>query len=156
MRLNSEVLNVARGALSPWSMRAPPAPSKAPRRPGERGPAHAQKASRSVTLELLLSSMVQGLFTSKGEILRFRARSVSGTLLWSSATFERNCPMSMHSHLAELERRHKALDKEIESEKLNLAADDLHIVELKRKKLLLKDQIEKLRMRSDEPERTLH
>jgi hypothetical protein len=109
-----------------------------------------------VTGELLLSSMDQALFNSEGEILRFRTRSVSGTLLWSSATFERNCPMSMHSHLAELERRHKALDEKIESEKLNLAADDLHIVELKRKKLLLKDQIEKLRMRSDEPERTLH
>jgi hypothetical protein len=68
----------------------------------------------------------------------------------------RNCPMSMHSHLAELERRHKALEREIESEKTHPATDDLHIVELKRKKLLLKDQIEKLRMRSDEPERTLH
>jgi hypothetical protein len=109
-----------------------------------------------VIAELLLGSMVQGLFHSEAEFLSFRASSLSGTLLWSSATFERNCPMSMHSHLAELERRHKALDKEIESEKLNLAADDLHIVELKRKKLLLKDEIEKLRMRSDEPERTLH
>jgi hypothetical protein len=62
--------------------------------------------------------------------------------------------MSMHSHLAELERRHKALEKEIETEKLHLSADDLRIVELKRKKLLLKDQIEKLRTRTDAP--TLH
>jgi hypothetical protein len=72
------------------------------------------------------------------------------------SNLERNCPMSMHSHLVELERRHKALEKEIENEKLHPATDDLHIVELKRKKLFLKDQIEKLRMRADEPERTLH
>lgn len=64
--------------------------------------------------------------------------------------------MSMHSHLAELERRHKALEKEIESEALHPSTDDLHIVELKRKKLLLKEQIEKLRARDDAPERTLH
>jgi hypothetical protein len=62
----------------------------------------------------------------------------------------------MHSHLAELERRHKALEREIETKTHHPAADDLHIVALKRKKLFLKDQIEKLRMRSPEPERTLH
>ncbi len=62
--------------------------------------------------------------------------------------------MSMHGHLSELERRHKALEKEIETEKLHLSSDDLRIVELKRKKLLLKDQIEKLRAHSVEP--TLH
>lgn len=64
--------------------------------------------------------------------------------------------MSMQSHLAELERRHKALEKQIESEKTHPGVDDLHIVELKRKKLLLKDQIEKLRVPSHEPERVLH
>lgn len=64
--------------------------------------------------------------------------------------------MSMNSHLAELERRHRALEKEIETEKLHLSSDDLHIVELKRKKLAIKDQIERLRSGADEPERTLH
>lgn len=64
--------------------------------------------------------------------------------------------MSMHSHLADLERRHRMLEKEIETEKLHPSSDDLHIAELKRKKLAIKDQIEQLRMRSDEPERVLH
>lgn len=64
--------------------------------------------------------------------------------------------MSMHSHLAELERRHKALEKEIETEKLHPSTDDLHILELKRKKLAIKDQIERLKTHADEQERTLH
>jgi hypothetical protein len=67
---------------------------------------------------------------------------------------ERNRPMSMHNHLAELERRHKALEREIETEKLHLSTDDLRLVEMKRKKLLLKDQIQKLRTHGDLP--TLH
>ncbi|MDB5649045.1 MAG: hypothetical protein JWL62_565 [Hyphomicrobiales bacterium] len=62
--------------------------------------------------------------------------------------------MSMHSHLNELQRRHKALEKEIETEKLHLSTDDLRLVELKRKKLMLKDQIEKLRTTTEAP--TLH
>lgn len=72
------------------------------------------------------------------------------------SNFERNCQMSMQNHLAELERRHKALEREIETRALHPASDDLHIVALKRRKLLLKDQIEKLRKRSSDTERTLH
>ena len=64
--------------------------------------------------------------------------------------------MSMQNHLAELERRHKALEREIETRALHPASDDLYIVALKRRKLLLKDQIEKLRTRSSGSERTLH
>jgi hypothetical protein len=105
--------------------------------------------------ELLLSSTHQGFFISQAEFFIFRAGWTSCTLLWSSA-ISKGMPMSMQSHLAELERRHKALEKEIESEKLHPAADDLRVVEMKRKKLFLKDQIVKLRSRSDEPERTLH
>ncbi len=55
--------------------------------------------------------------------------------------------MSMQNHLAELERRHRALEKKIETEKLHPSADDLQLVELKRRKLVLKDEIEKLRAR---------
>lgn len=62
--------------------------------------------------------------------------------------------MSMTNHLAELERRHKALEREIESEAHHPAANDLKVVELKRKKLQIKDEIEKLRSRSIAP--TLH
>jgi len=53
--------------------------------------------------------------------------------------------MSMQGHLEELVRRHKALEKEIDVEKVSPAGDDLRLAELKRKKLLLKDEIEKLR-----------
>lgn len=53
--------------------------------------------------------------------------------------------MSMQSHLAELERRHQAIEKEIETEILHPSTDDLTLRELKRKKLFLKDEIEKLR-----------
>ena len=53
--------------------------------------------------------------------------------------------MGIHAHLDELERRHRALEKEIEAENTAAGSDDLHIVELKRKKLLLKDEIEKLK-----------
>ncbi|GGH29993.1 DUF465 domain-containing protein [Alsobacter metallidurans] len=54
--------------------------------------------------------------------------------------------MALQSHLAELERRHQAIDKEIEKELGAPSGDDLRLAELKRKKLLLKDQIERLRV----------
>ena len=54
--------------------------------------------------------------------------------------------MSMQSHLAELERRHRTLETEIERETLRPAADEAHLHELKKKKLRLKDEITKLKM----------
>jgi len=54
--------------------------------------------------------------------------------------------MSMASHIAELERRHTVLEKQIEATSLSPASDPLKIAELKRKKLKLKDEIEKLRL----------
>ncbi len=53
--------------------------------------------------------------------------------------------MSMQSHLAELEKRHQALEEEINDCLAHPAVDDLKIVELKRKKLLVKDEIMRLR-----------
>jgi hypothetical protein len=53
--------------------------------------------------------------------------------------------MSMQSHLAELEKRHQALESEINYCLTHPAVDDLRVVELKRKKLHLKDEIERLR-----------
>ena len=53
--------------------------------------------------------------------------------------------MSMQSHLAELERRHQALEQEIDEALAHPATDDLKIAELKRRKLLVKDQIVRLR-----------
>jgi hypothetical protein len=56
--------------------------------------------------------------------------------------------MALQSHLAELERRHQALEKEIEKEVVQPGHDDLKLAELKRKKLQLKDEIERLRQAS--------
>jgi hypothetical protein len=53
--------------------------------------------------------------------------------------------MSMQSHLAELEKRHQALESEINDCLTHPAVDDLKLVELKRRKLQLKDEIERLR-----------
>ena len=53
--------------------------------------------------------------------------------------------MSMQSHLAELEKKHQALEDEITDCLMHPATDDLRIVELKRRKLLVKDEIERLR-----------
>jgi len=53
--------------------------------------------------------------------------------------------MTIHAHLVELERRHQALDEEIAEAMTHPATDGLKIVELKRRKLLVKDEIERLR-----------
>ena len=53
--------------------------------------------------------------------------------------------MSMQSNLAELEKKHQALEEQINDCLTHPATDDLTVVELKRRKLLVKDQIERLR-----------
>lgn len=53
--------------------------------------------------------------------------------------------MTMQSHVAELERRHQALEKLLREEVARPAADDTRIADLKRRKLLLKDEITRLR-----------
>ena len=53
--------------------------------------------------------------------------------------------MTVKAHLAELERRHKALELEIAEVLAHTATDDLKIAELKRRKLILKDEIERVR-----------
>ena len=56
--------------------------------------------------------------------------------------------MSMHAHLDELVKRHRALEKEIETENASAGSSDLRIVELKKKKLHLKEEIEKFKQGS--------
>jgi hypothetical protein len=56
--------------------------------------------------------------------------------------------MSIETHLADLERRHRALDAEIAEARAHPSVDDLQIVELKRRKLLVKDEIARLQMDS--------
>ena len=53
--------------------------------------------------------------------------------------------MAMQAHLAELERRHRALEDEISEALAHPSADDLKLAELKRRKLQLKDEIARLR-----------
>jgi hypothetical protein len=53
--------------------------------------------------------------------------------------------MSTAAHLAELERRHRALEAEIVQAWTHPSTDHLQIVELKRRKLLLKDEIVRLK-----------
>jgi hypothetical protein len=52
--------------------------------------------------------------------------------------------MTTEGHIAALERRHKELDRQIEDELTHVAQDDLMIVALKRKKLEIKDELQKL------------
>ena len=53
--------------------------------------------------------------------------------------------MSLQSHIGELQRRHEALKKELEQAKRHPLTEESRILEIKRKKLILKDEIEKLR-----------
>lgn len=53
--------------------------------------------------------------------------------------------MTMESHLAELQRRHQALEHKIEEELQRPGVDSLTLTELKRKKLVLKDEIMRLK-----------
>jgi hypothetical protein len=53
--------------------------------------------------------------------------------------------MSIQAHLAELERRHRALEQEIADALAHPSTDDLKIAELKRRKLQVKDEIARLR-----------
>ena len=58
--------------------------------------------------------------------------------------------MSLSSHLVELRRKHAVLEQKIEVEMRSPGSDDLHIAEMKREKLRLKDEIARL------SETTLH
>jgi hypothetical protein len=53
--------------------------------------------------------------------------------------------MAIESHLAELERRHQALEQEINEALTHPSTDDLRVAELKRRKLHVKDEIARLR-----------
>jgi hypothetical protein len=61
--------------------------------------------------------------------------------------------MALQAHLVELERKHKALESELHDALVHLSTDDLRIVELKRRKLILRDQIARLKSETSD---TLH
>ncbi len=53
--------------------------------------------------------------------------------------------MTMETHLAELERRHDVLEQQLEEAMHHPGIDTLTLTELKRKKLILKDEITRLK-----------
>ena len=53
--------------------------------------------------------------------------------------------MAIQAHLAELERKHEVLEKQLHDALNHLSTDDIAILELKRRKLQVKDEIERLR-----------
>ena len=57
--------------------------------------------------------------------------------------------MSIDSHLSELVRRHQAIEEAIVAETSHPASDDIKVHELKRKKLQLKDEIERLKHQTE-------
>jgi hypothetical protein len=62
--------------------------------------------------------------------------------------------MSLQTHLAELERKHRQLEEAISQAVASPSSDTLSVVELKRKKLLLKEEIERVKLTIPTP--TLH
>lgn len=62
--------------------------------------------------------------------------------------------MSMMSHIAELERKHQALDKQIVEELNHPDKNSTRIAQMKRQKLVLKDEI--LRLKATLPTPTVH
>lgn len=54
--------------------------------------------------------------------------------------------MSIESHVAELLRRHAALEREIEDAVAHPAVDPLEVTQMKRRKLHLKEEIERLQV----------
>lgn len=53
--------------------------------------------------------------------------------------------MSLASHLVELQRKHGDLERELDEAMMHPSVDDLEITTLKRRKLAIKDEIEKLK-----------
>ena len=53
--------------------------------------------------------------------------------------------MAIQAHLVELERKHEVLENELHDALKHLSTDDLQIIALKRRKLVLKDEIERIR-----------
>jgi hypothetical protein len=66
---------------------------------------------------------------------------------------QRRFRMAIQAHLAELERKHRTLESELHEALVHLSTDDLHISELKRRKLMVRDEIERLKHSAGE---TLH
>jgi hypothetical protein len=56
--------------------------------------------------------------------------------------------MTTEGHIAALERRHRELERQIETELQHASHDDMLITELKRRKLEVKDELAKMESRA--------
>ncbi|MGC4026136.1 MAG: DUF465 domain-containing protein [Mesorhizobium sp.] len=56
--------------------------------------------------------------------------------------------MSLASHLEELQRKHGDIERQLDEAMTHPSVDDLEVVTLKRRKLALKDEIEKLKVQT--------
>ncbi|MFC3181474.1 YdcH family protein [Cypionkella sinensis] len=52
--------------------------------------------------------------------------------------------MTVASHIAELKKKHETLSSKVEQAQRSPAVDDLHIADLKKQKLKLKEEISRL------------
>jgi len=59
--------------------------------------------------------------------------------------------MAIKAHMETLNRRHQELETEIDAETKTPGFDDLRVVELKRQKLKIKDQLQELRIQNNLP-----
>jgi hypothetical protein len=57
----------------------------------------------------------------------------------------RNCHMTIEAHLATLEKKHFALEEELHVAMNQPSSEDRTIADIKRRKLRIKDEIERLR-----------
>jgi hypothetical protein len=98
--------------------------------------------------------------TDKSEIVAALFSNPHRQIIWLVYTYL-SCPklrfnpprrfrMAIQAHLVELERKHKILESELHEALLHLSTDDLQITELKRRKLMVKDEIERLKHSADE------
>jgi hypothetical protein len=53
--------------------------------------------------------------------------------------------MALEAHIVELSEKHRVLDRKIEEELARPMADPIKVAELKRQKLRLKDELERLK-----------
>lgn len=53
--------------------------------------------------------------------------------------------MTIQAHIASLEKKHGALEEELQSVLASPSSDDVEIADLKRRKLRLKDELERLK-----------
>ncbi|MCQ2002791.1 YdcH family protein [Rhizobium sp. NRK18] len=53
--------------------------------------------------------------------------------------------MTIQAHLASLEQKHDALEQELHQALMSVSSDDREIAEIKRRKLRIKDEMERIK-----------